>query len=63
MGKFIMSKYHDILSRIYKLENIIARNKASMFESLACYKSAGEVIKVNGEDEIISILQDKIKSQ
>lgn len=56
-----MSKYHDILSRIYKLENIIACNKTSMFESLVCYKSAGEFIKANGEDEIISILQDKIK--
>lgn len=56
-----MSKYHDILNRIYKLENVIARNKASMFEGLVCYKSAGEAIKANGEDEIISILQDKIK--
>lgn len=61
MVKFIMSKYYDILNRIYKLENIIACNKASMFESLVCYKSAGEAIKANGEDEIISILQDKIK--
>lgn len=56
-----MCKYHDILNRIYKLENVIARNKASMFEDLVCYKSAGEAIKANGEDEIISILQDKIK--
>lgn len=30
-----MSKYHDILYLIDKLENIISRNKASMFESLA----------------------------
>lgn len=56
-----MSKYHDILYLIYKLENIIARNKAPTFESLVCYKSAGEFIKANGEDEIISTLQDKIK--
>lgn len=56
-----MSKYYDILNRIYKLENFIACNKASMFEGLVCYKSAGEFIKANGEDEIISILQDKIK--
>lgn len=41
-----MSKYHDILHRIYKLENIIACNKAHMFESLVCYKSAGEFIKL-----------------
>lgn len=61
MVKFTMSKYHDILYLIYKLENIISRNKASMFESLAWYKSAGEFIKANDEDEIISILQDKIK--
>lgn len=56
-----MSKYYDILNRIYKLENIIACNKVPIFESLVCYKSAGEFIKANGEDEIISILQDKIK--
>lgn len=56
-----MCKYYDLLNRVYKLENIIACNKASMFESLACYKSTGEAIKANGEDEIISILQDKIK--
>ena len=56
-----MSKYYDILHRIYKLENFIACNKAPIFESLVCYKSAGEFIKANGEDEIISILQDKIK--
>lgn len=56
-----MSKYYDILNRIYKLENIIACNNVPIFESLVCYKSAGEAIKANGEDEIISILQDKIK--
>ncbi|MCI5629021.1 MAG: hypothetical protein MR346_05230 [Clostridium sp.] len=56
-----MSKYYDILNRIYKLENIIACNKVPIFESLVCYKSAGEFIKANSEDEIISILQDKIK--
>lgn len=56
-----MCKYYDLLNRVYKLENILARNKAPMFEGLACYKSVGEVIKANGEDEIISILQDKIK--
>lgn len=56
-----MSKYYDILNRIYKLENIIACNNVPIFESLVCYKSAGEAIKANGEDEIISILQNKIK--
>lgn len=56
-----MSKYYDIINRIYKLENIITCNKVPIFESLVCYKSAGEFIKANGEDEIISILQDKIK--
>lgn len=56
-----MCKYYDLLNRVYKLENIVTCNKKYMFESLVCYKSTGEFIKANGEDEIISILQDKIK--
>lgn len=56
-----MNKYYGLLNRIYKLENLLY-NRAQVFESLDCYKSSGEVIKANSEEEISSILEDKIKS-
>lgn len=38
-------------------------NKRPKFESLGCYKQDGEVIDAEGENEITSILEDKIKSE
>ena len=55
-----MNKYYDLLNRIYKLESLIY-NRVPVFESIDCYKSTGEFIKANGQDEIYSILEDKIK--
>ena len=57
-----MSKYYALLDRVRKLEKLIY-NKKPKFESLSCYKSDGEVINADGEDEITSILEDKIKSE
>lgn len=58
----IMSKYYALLNRVRKLEKLIY-NKKPKFESLNCYKSDGEVINADDEDEITSILEDKIKSE
>lgn len=57
-----MNKYYNLLNRVRKLEKLIY-NKHPKFESLGCYKQDGEVINADGEDEITSILEDKIKSQ
>lgn len=57
-----MNKYYNLLNRVRKLEKLIY-NKRPKFESLGCYKQDGEVINADGEDEITSILEDKIKSQ
>ena len=57
-----MNKYYNLLKRVSKLEKLIY-NKRPKFESLSCYKQDGEVIDADGEDEVTSILEDKIKSQ
>lgn len=57
-----MNKYYNLLKRVCKLEKLIY-NKRPKFESLGCYKQDGEIIDADGEDEITSILEDKIKSQ
>ena len=57
-----MNKYYNLLKRVSKLEKLIY-NKLPKFESLGCYKQDGEIIDADGEDEITSILEDKIKSQ
>ena len=57
-----MNKYYNLLKRVSKLEKLIY-NKCPKFESLGCYKQDGEVINADDEDEITSILEDKIKSQ
>lgn len=57
-----MNKYYNLLKRVSKLEKLIY-NKCPKFESLGCYKQDGEVIDADGENEITSILEDKIKSQ
>ena len=57
-----MNKYYNLLKRVCKLENLIY-NKRPKFESLGCYKQDGEVIDAEGENEITSILEDKIKSE
>lgn len=57
-----MNKYYNLLERVSKLEKLIY-NKRPKFENLSCYKQDGEVIDADGEDEVTSILEDKIKSQ
>ena len=57
-----MNKYYNLLKRVCKLEKLIY-NKHPKFESLGCYKQDGEVIDAEGENEITSILEDRIKSQ
>lgn len=57
-----MNKYYNLLKRVCKLEKLIY-NKRPKFESLGCYKQDGEVIDAEGENEITSILEDKIKSE
>lgn len=57
-----MNKYYNLLKRVSKLEKLIY-NKRPKFESLDCYKQDGEVIDAEGENEITSILEDKIKSE
>lgn len=57
-----MNKYYNLLKRVSKLEKLIY-NKHTKFESLGCYKQDGEVIDAEGENEITSILEDKIKSE
>ena len=57
-----MNKYYNLLNRVRKLEKLIY-NKRPKFESLGCYKQDGEVIDAEGENEITSILEDKIKSE
>lgn len=57
-----MNKYYNLLNRVRKLEKLIY-NKHPKFESLGCYKQDGEVIDAEGENEITSILEDKIKSE
>lgn len=57
-----MNKYYNLLKRVSKLEKLIY-NKCPKFESLDCYKQDGEVIDAEGENEITSILEDKIKSE
>ena len=57
-----MNKYYNLLKRVSKLEKLIY-NKRPKFESLGCYKQDGEVIDAEGENEITSILEDKIKSE
>lgn len=57
-----MNKYYNLLKRVSKLEKLIY-NKYPKFESLDCYKQDGEVIDAEGENEITSILEDKIKSE
>ena len=57
-----MNKYYNLLKRVCKLEKLIY-NKRPKFESLGCYKQDGEIIDADGEDEITSILEDKIKSE
>ena len=57
-----MNKYYNLLKRVRKLEKLIY-NKRPKFEGLSCYAQEGEVINADGEDEITSILEDKIKNQ
>ena len=57
-----MNKYYNLLKRVCKLEKLIY-NKRPKFERLGCYKQDGEVIDAEGENEITSILEDKIKSE
>ena len=57
-----MNRYYNLLKRVHKLEKLIY-NKRPKFESLGCYKQDGEVIDAEGENEITSILEDKIKSE
>ena len=59
-GHCTMNKYYNLLKRVIKLEKLIY-NKLPKFESLGCYKQDGEIIDADGEDEITSILEDKIK--
>ena len=61
-GNYTMNKYYNLLKRVCKLEKLIY-NKRPKFESLGCYKQDGEIIDADGEDEITSILEDRIKSQ
>ena len=57
-----MNRYYNLMKRVCKLEKLIY-NKRPKFESLGCYKQDGEVIDAEGENEITSILEDKIKSE
>lgn len=57
-----MGNYYNLLNRVRKLEKLIY-NKKPKFESLTCYKADGEIISADSEDEITSILEDKIKSE
>lgn len=57
-----MNRYYNLMKRVSKLEKLIY-NKRPKFESLGCYKQDGEVIDAEGENEITSILEDKIKSE
>lgn len=57
-----MNRYYNLMKRVSKLEKLIY-NKCKKFESLGCYKQDGEIIDADGEDEITSILEDKIKSE
>lgn len=57
-----MNRYYNLLNRVSKLEKLIY-NKCPKFESLGCYKQDGEAINADGENEITSILEDKIKSE
>ena len=57
-----MNRYYNLMKRVRKLEKLIY-NKCPKFESLGCYKQDGEVIDAEGENEITSILEDKIKSE
>ena len=59
---YAMNKYYNLLKRVRKLEKLIY-NKRPKFEGLSCYAQEGEVINADGEDEITSILEDKIKNQ
>ena len=56
-----MNKYYNLLKRVRKLEKLIY-NKRPKFEGLSCYAQEGEVINADGEDEITSILEYKIKN-
>ena len=57
-----MNRYYNLMKRVSKLEKLIY-NKCPKFESLGCYKQDGEIIDAEGENEITSILEDRIKSQ